>query len=434
MGARATTFLAAMALLAACGHNPPPETQAPPLGDDASPYSDDGGAVPEGGFFSDASGCSSPGDAAFFPASHPPPPTEESAGGPILEQPTVTPIFFSGDDSNVETLVGNFLTALSASPYWTEVTSEYGVGGLMVYPAIQLPVSAPPAVQDADVQTLLLTALNGDNSTFPTPADGTILAVLYPSGTSITDSSGLASCVDFGGYHGSIQLDAAHGSQNVGYIVLPRCSSFDGLTDTDALTASLSHELIESATDPFSSNPAYNGPDDAHAFWPLALGGGEVTDMCGQTNASYVEAIPPYWVARSWSNASAAAGHDPCLPTTPCTAYFASVPVLTDSVMIDSVTMPDVHIPAGQTGTIELDLFSDGPTSGPWSVAVTQVNGDPSTVGQLGFSLDESSGQNGDVLHLSITVQQASEVEIEPFYVFSTLGRQQSVWIGLVGN
>lgn len=426
-----------LALVAfACGHDPGQETTPPPLGDDGGSTADEGGATSETGSFGDGS-CSvvtTADGGSFAPASHPPAPTVTSGGGPVIASPSVTPIFFSGDDPSVESLVGNFLTALTTSTYWGETTSQYGVGALSARPGIQLAQTAPDSMQDSDVQTLLLAALNGNDPKFPTSYASAMLVVLTPSGTTVQDASGDVSCEQFGGYHSEVQLDAAHGNQTVAYVVIPRCASFGNLSGIEAITASLSHELIESSTDPSSSAPALAAPDSAHSFWTLAMGGGELADMCSQTNTSYVQGVTGFWVARSWSNSQAAAGHDPCVPAPSCGAYFNAAPVLPDSVQSDGVTVPDVHIPAGGMGTVQLDLFSDAPTTKAWQVAVTAMSGDPSQVGQLSFTLDRSSGQNGDVLNLSITVEQAAETGFEVFYVFSTMGERQSVWVGLVGN
>jgi hypothetical protein len=52
----------------------------------------------------------------------------------------------------------------------------------------------------------------------------------------------------------------------------------------------------------------------------------------------------------------------------------------------------------------------------------------------LDLSLDESSGQNGQKLHLTIGVTKASQFNAELIYVTSTLGQQQNAWVGIIGN
>ena len=96
-----------------------------------------------------------------------------------------------------------------------------------------------------------------------------------------------------------------------------------------------------------------------------------------------------------------------------------------------------MKIPVGSSATVELDLYSDAPTSGPWKVSVILDdrhgcfggNGDSSR-----FKLDKTEGQNGDKIHLTIKALGKSSLGASPFWVQSDLGSVSSVWIGLVGN
>ena len=107
-------------------------------------------------------------------------------------------------------------------------------------------------------------------------------------------------------------------------------------------------------------------------------GDGEIGDMCSRFPSSYiVPAGYPYAVQRLWSNSAALAGHDPCQPVPPSEAvYFNAAPVLPDLVTILSgssrVTTSGVQIPVGETRTIEIDLFADGPV-GEWNVGAADL-------------------------------------------------------------
>jgi len=71
--------------------------------------------------------------------------------------------------------------------------------------------------------------------------------------------------------------------------------------------------------------------------------------------------------------------------------YFNSALVPTDNVIFQGEFVTHgVKIPLGTSRTVEVDLYSDGPTSGPWTLAAS------ATVGELGLSFDVSSGVNGD--------------------------------------
>jgi hypothetical protein len=142
-----------------------------------------------------------------------------------------------------------------------------------------------------------------------------------------------------------------------------------------------------------------------------------------------------FTVQRSWSNKSAKAGHDPCVPAAMGQAYFNSVPVFNDTISIMGAPMKGVKIAAGQSKTIDVDLFSDAATSGPWTVKAIDLlsysnGGSP----YLNFSFDEDKGQNGQKLHLTIKVNKASQYNAELFFLVSSLNGRENIWVGLVGN
>ena len=215
----------------------------------------------------------------------------------------------------------------------------------------------------------------------------------------------------------------------------------------------MSHEWIEAATDPLLTsggtftltggpNAAFYAPDGDHQVWSL-LGGGEAGDLCEpeypQSNFTPVDI--GHSVQRTWSNASAAASHDPCVPA-PTAPFFDSAPVLDETVTFTSgftgtVTTKGVTIPIGQSKTIEVDLFSDGDTGGPWTVEALDVlstyYGSYGLAQTLDFAWDQTSGQNGDKLALTITVSKASPLGgAHAFMIVSKRSGRVAVWPGLV--
>jgi uncharacterized repeat protein (TIGR03803 family) len=56
--------------------------------------------------------------------------------------------------------------------------------------------------------------------------------------------------------------------------------------------------------------------------------------------------------------------------------------------------------------TIPINVFSYGPLTTPISLTVTQLNTNPANTNALGLSLDQNSGLNGSVVHLTITAPQ----------------------------
>lgn len=92
-----------------------------------------------------------------------------------------------------------------------------------------------------------------------------------------------------------------------------------------------------------------------------------------------------------------------------------------------------VHIPVGQTKTIEVDLFSDAPTP-PWNVRVYDLAYIQGGAEALDMSLDTDHGQNGDKLALTITPLLAGAEGGSRFLLVSDDGVHGSFWIGYVGN
>ena len=374
-----------------------------------------------------------------YPAPHGDAPQVISYGGPVLAHPRIVPVFFSNDDPTYVSALTDFASKVGATQYWAANTAEYGVGAATSTDAVKLTETAPTTIDDTAIQTWLEGKLNSDDAAFPAADNNTVYALHYPAGTTITEQ-GAKSCKEFGGYHSNITLDGSHGSLNVAYAVIPRCGDFDGISGVDAVTAAESHELLEASTDPYpmSNAPAWASVDDAHFYWSIALGGGEIGDMCAQQESSFTK-FPelPYTVQRAWSNKAAAAGHDPCVPVPDGEVYFNAVPEMKDTITLNlgqTVDFKGVKVPVGGSKTIDLDLFSDADTGGPWDVQVLDYAQLMGQASQLDLSLAESSGQNGQKLQLTIGVPKAQQYNVELFLVISTQGQQQNAWIGIVGN
>jgi hypothetical protein len=338
-----------------------------------------------------------------YPAFHPSLPQILEIGGatPIMPSVTVVPVFFPGDPLHDQIL--DFLAKYAAGPEWHEMIGEYGVGALTIAAPVELGAAPPALVHDApDIRTLVSTSWSPDPIT--------VHVLFYPASTSI-EMGGAASCAVFGGYHSAVG--------GVIYAVIPRCAPYIAWERTiDALTATVSHELVEAATDPVRTGYAAIDPSDA--AWGAFDEGLELGDMCQRMNAStYLPADLGYAIQRTWSNAQAAAFQDPCVPPLPSAApYFGAAPDMTT-----------LSIPLGQSRTIAIDLFSLAPTTGPW---VVSIQGDPVEKQTLGFSLDRATGVNGDRLMLTITAISPPSAGVAAFGVFSTIGQHESLFVGSV--
>jgi hypothetical protein len=362
-----------------------------------------------------------------YPAPFPAPPQVAFVGGPTLSAPQIYPVFFSNDDAATVASLADFTMNVGGTPYWTATTSEYGVGPATGHAAIMLAETAPGQIDDSQIQQWLAQKF-AMGAPFPAANANDLIIIYYPAGTTIT-LQGAQSCSTFGGYHNSAQVNG----QDIAYAVVPRCGS---LANT---TGDASHELVEAVTDPFPMvNPAYPQVDDAHYYWEILFGGGEVGDMCAQFPWAFTQ-FPGfnYTVQRTWSNKSVKAGKDPCQPETPGEVYFNAAPVLgtvPHTYMGQPLMISGVNIPQGSSKMIPVQLYSEGPTA-PWTVSVTDLS-PMLTGGQLTLSLDKSSGQNGDVLNLTITVNKAGNNNIDVFLVKSVQAgqSQHGDWYAAVTN
>ena len=432
--------------LPACGGSARNGAQAIDAGSDAA--SDDDAPVGA----ADASDAADVSVDAGYPAPHyAMPQVVNLAGGSVLKTPKIYLVFYPG--YTYETQIQTMAAALGPSTYWAAVTKDYGVGSVQVAGTLELTGETPPgAVMDSDIQTYLGGKLA--SGALGTPDPGTIYTIFYPSTTSITLPQGgpfgnATSCKTFGGYHSDFALSLTDGGQpqNFAYAVIPTCTGLDGLTEQDSVTGAVSHEWAEAATDPYPStnsgaDSAYSSVDYDHFIWELLGGGGEVGDMCvGEQAPFYKPTDVGFMAQRIWSNSFALAGHDPCVPNIAGQAYFQSAPLLTEKISFTSPLLngtletQGVTIPVGQSKTIEVDLFSDGPTGGPWTVAAVDALagqfGIPTT---LTFKWDKTQGQNGDKLHLTATVTaaDASFSGGHPFVITSTLGSKKNAWAGFI--
>jgi hypothetical protein len=337
------------------------------------------------------------------------------------------------------------LTEFSSSPIWALQTVEYGVGPLNVRPTIAI-AGTPPAMLDDNTgnvtpfQSTLAANLSGANPAWGAADPNTIYLFVLPTGTQI-DSGGL--CCDPGGGFFGYHYEAKVGSTKVAYAVACNCPGFVTPTFTalQNVTSTMSHELVEAATDPFyASTPAFGAVDDPHTIWNTGSFGGEVSDMCQSlASANLTPAGATYTIQRSWSNAAARAGTDPCVPA-PSEPYFNSYPTLPDLVTIldpsgTPVMTKGVKIAVGQTRTIDVVLKSAGPTAGPWNVSVQDLSEYTGAPAKTQVSLDKTSGINGEVLHLTIKVLGVDQnIGGEGFVLSSTLGGQDTLWFGAVGQ
>ena len=436
----------AFAALAACGSSSAANPSPGDLTDGGDPAAD--GQVPVA--------LDNGAPSTTYPAPHPPLPDLVNAlKGPVLASPKVAFVFYPGDAraSELEAFAGK----VAGSTYWSTTTAEYGVGALSYAGRFELTGETAPAnITQAQIGSLLADHLASGK--LGVPDTQTIYTLVFPAATTITQPNPITnlfgpvtSCKGFSGYHDnvSVALNDAAPNTEFAYAVIPTC---DG--DLASLTSVMSHEWIEAATDPWVTangafsvksgpNAAFYAPDQDHAVWSL-LGGGEAGDICAPGGPT-IEFTPPeigYPVQRTWSNVSARASHDPCVPAIAGAAYFGAAPVLPQTVTFStsftgSVTTKGIVIPVGGSATVEVDLFSDGPTNGPITVKAGDLlnlsYGAYGIAKSLSFAWDRTQGVNGEKLHVTVTVTDGSFLGgAHAFTIIATNGNRRQAWPGLV--
>lgn len=363
---------------------------------------------------------------------HPALPQVVNVGGPVLAHPKVQLITYAGDPHAAE--LDKFLAELASTSYWGDTTAEYGVGALTVLPTLKRAEAPPASLGDGDLQTALDDNTGGVNPAWGAPDASVIYLFVLPPGTVV--NAGGACCQDYDGYHDETTL----GSTTVPYAVVCSCPGFDGagVSDLQQITVAMSHELIEAATDPFvRSNPAFYQTDDQNPAWTLATGG-EAADMCELDDGSFV--VPKgshYMVQKSWSNIAAREGRWPCLPATSASPYFAAAPVLTEQITVSGWPgkLQGGVVPNGQSRVFDVKLWAEGPLEGPIEVSAFDISEYFGGKSHLSLSLDKPSGQSGDTLHLTVTLNGVdTSVGADVFLIEAKVGADSTLSMGAINT
>jgi hypothetical protein len=334
---------------------PAPEEEDAGWEGDAGGSGVDAGPIPDAGGASDAS-------VPFLVAPHHLFPQLPRHGTAILAPMRLVTIV-SANEALAARLEA-FGAALVKSQWYRTVGNEYGLGAAgpalsVTGPAIAAGTpSAPIGFTDAQVQKYIAGVIQAHASLTP---DGRTVYLLYlPDGVTSPVGTNLnADCSAGAGHHAS---SATISTLNDGYAVVQRCPTYDPVEypPEQLLTIIASHEVVEAATDPMPET------DATYQLW-LPLGTSawlrspwieiegafmvEVGDLC-MSDRTFEGGFA---YQRIFSDAAAAQGSAPCLPT-PASPYY-------------SVTAPQEWYvgAAGQQVEIPLTGWSTGPR-GDWVV------------------------------------------------------------------
>ena len=354
-------------------------------------------------------------------------------GGSVLSAPVVTTVTWPGEP-NAATFE-QFGDELGPSAYWKTVTAEYGVGPATSGDGnhVRLTDAPPTTISDTDIPTFLSDHLTAQGSTWPAATPNSVYIFYIPTGTTLNVQGQSACDQGIGGYHDSTTI-AGH---DVAYAVIPQCGS---LGET---TLSASHELAEASTDPYpQTRPAWSGFDDNHLAWEFFQQfQSEDGDACEfYRDSTMQDSTLGFTVQRQWSNTSAQAGHDPCVPA-PSGAYFNVTPLAEESIDLDlsalgagTATTKGFKIKVGETKQIPLGFYSDGAT-GPWTIRAAEggIMG-TSQKGRLTLSLDVTSGQNGQKAYLTVKVNVQGRTKGELVTIVSDDGTTKHYMPIMIGS
>jgi hypothetical protein len=387
-----------------------------------------------------------------YPAPHAPLPQVDFNGGGVMAAVKVVTVTFDGD--SLRQTLESFGDTIAESSWWTAVSAGYcspsgstnciGKGSTSVH----VHLSAQPAASYDDSSqggssgmTQFLAAHVADGS-LPAPDANTLYVLYFPDTTTIT-LDGTQSCAvgGFSGYHKSAAVTPPGGSQvSAVYAVVPRCT-LEGKTLDEAVTFSASHEIIEAATDPFVTDNAvgYYLMDPA---WNLL--GGEVADLCLDLAGEGLDTTTEngFTVQRSWSNESARASHNPCVPIPQGEVYFNLAPELAPSGQSSAY----VQLAVGESATFDAMAFSDGPIDN-WTLKGIDFAALSGGTASLSFAFDTTVANNGTKVKVTVTLNKDAQtnaslqggglVKVEPFFLESKLttdagAKTIRLWPGLV--
>ena len=376
-------------------------------------------------------------DAGFQSAKHTLPQVTNN-GGPVFSAPLLVTITYQGDTERTWAEgIGSYLVT---SPWLKAVGPEYGIGVGTHYP-LELSQTAPQTTDDLTIQALIASLIQDGTApvpdggaTVPTiPASfaggsddgGATAAVMPPAiymiylpSTTSELVGGAALCdVSGGGYHG--QYYGTVNGLTFAYAVVTQCP---GAQQTD-LEQAVSHEFIEAATDPALTEPAWSITDPNSDWYQF---GGEVGDLCSFIAPQWAESTYT-GIQRVYSNASAAAGGDPCLPS--ATTYYST----------DQGPQTFISMKAGTSKTITVTGWSTGPLA-PWTVyAEDYISSGGSTAdGGDGTwltspSLAAQTLGNGDTTTLTFSVPADTPSGAQALFAVGSAESQTAYTATLVG-
>ena len=217
--------------------------------------------------------------------------------GPLIENAAVYTIFWGSGWANDPAMqdvmgqVNQFFSDILISPLMDQlgeynVAGKYSIGQGQLAGTVVITDAAPVAgstIDDASIQTTLTGWINA--SQVPPVSPNMLYFIYFDQQVTVTMEGG-SSCSDFCGYH-----DAINGSTYYAVMPYPSCDGcLAGLSVTDTLTGTSSHELCEAITDPIPPSGWYDQTNNM-----------EIGDICAWTFKN----VGGHSVQLEWSNQAA---------------------------------------------------------------------------------------------------------------------------------
>ena len=349
------------------------------------------------------------GPPSAYPAPHPGMPQIPNHGGVTLHDPVIVTVTWPDEQNTafMETLddtIGTFA-------WWNTWAPDYGVHAATGGGHVELTEAPLSQMSDDDVQSWLDDRIQ--DGTMPAPTDQTIYALYFSPSTTVTippNEGGGSSCSSFYGYHSSFSTNFQGVHTPVAYAVINNCGNRDDTTVT------ASHEIAEAASDPHPLTGGLAYMLTTNSPWTLA--GGENADMCSEV-LGVAEA--GYQLTRVWSNSSAAAGNQPCVPVVPDPN---GLPYFNAGLEQDTLSATP-----GATVTEKVDCYSFGPL--PSDI---QLQAQPYSPQTITITFDPPTCKNGDVVTMSVAVGAGAMHGTDYHYdILSSLDPMTAhVWRGMV--
>jgi hypothetical protein len=335
-------------------------------------------------------GCHAP----FHTAPHTPLPTLDAHDGVVLDQPELVTITFPGYSHRAE--VEAFGDFVGGSQWLKTVGTEYGVGPASQARKVVWPTAAPANLTDQELRMLLAQGITDGTLPAPPATGNRVVYLVYWPSTAVLDATSAGAGVvclrgSFhsagglftAGYHESAPTPAGG---RVPYAVIGDCDD-----SIDEITSTASREIIGCGTNPYEVDlSGYLLDPKPGDPWLMNVDNGEAGYMCEREPLLHEGG---YALHRSWSNAAATAGTQPCIPADAGEIY--------ESVSASPASI--VPATAGSTVSWTLTGWSTAETS-DWTLRTARPDGSDFAIAELAPVLSRTTINNGKTVTLTMTV------------------------------